>query len=55
MNSLNNTLSQRGAVYGDYEEGSLFIANIMGEMEAVRKRQGYLPLTEEGYIYVLRQ
>ena len=47
MNSLNTTLSQRGAIYGDYEEGSQFIANIMEEMEATRKRQGYLPLTEE--------
>lgn len=52
MNSLNNTLSARGAIYGDYEEGSLFIANIMEEMEAARKSQGYLPLTEENRVHI---
>lgn len=52
MNSLNTTLSQRGAIYGDYEEGSQFIANIMEEMEAARKRQGYLPLTEENRVHI---
>lgn len=52
MNSLNNTLSQRGAIYGDYEEGSIFIANVMQEMESSRKRQGYLPLTEENRVHI---
>ena len=52
MKSLNTTLSQRGAIYGDYEEGSQFIASIMGEMEAARKRQGYLPLTEENRVHI---
>lgn len=52
MNSLNNTLSQRGAVYGDYEEGSLFIANTLQEMEKARRNQGYLPLTEENRVHI---
>lgn len=52
MNSLNTTLSQRGAIYGDYEEGSLFIANTMAEMERVRHAQGYLPFTEENRVHI---
>lgn len=52
MNSLNTTLSQRGAIYGDYEEGSQFIADVMGSMETIRKRQGHLPLTEENRVHL---
>lgn len=52
MKSLNTTLSVRGAIYGDYEEGSLFIANTMAEMERVRHAQGYQPLTEENRVHI---
>ena len=50
---IENTLQERGSVYGDYELGCIFRADVMGMVKAIRDRNGLVPMTptEEVHIF----
>ncbi len=50
---LEETLSDRGSIYGDYELGSEFRAEVMMLVKGTRHRNGLMPMspTEEVHIF----